>query len=209
MSDALLGVVASYGIFALFLALTIAAIGIPLPGSLMLLATGSFAAQGEVEPVGALVAAVTGAVLGDNIGYAMGRWGGRRLIDRITARIGGASQVASAEAFARRWSGLGVFLSRWLLTPLGPCVNITSGISHYPWPRFLLCDVAGQLCWVLLYGGLGYAFSDHIQTIAQLIGNVSGALAGFALTGLIGYLLYRYMQPAPPSAGEGSTGGLG
>lgn len=190
MSETLLGLLSDYGTIALLLILVIASVGLPFPSSLMLLATGSFAAQGEIDPAAAVLAAVAGAVIGDQIGYGLGRWGGRRFVSRMTMRFGGADMVAAAEAFARRWSGTGVFLSRWLVGALGPWINLTSGLSAYPWPRFLFWDVAGELLWVLLYGGLGYAFSDRIQALGDLLGNLSWAIAGLALTVFLGYRLW-------------------
>ncbi|VVT10597.1 DedA family protein [Sphingomonas sp. EC-HK361] len=196
MSDTLLGLFADYGVVALFLILVFASAGVPFPSSLMLLAAGSVAAQGEIDPAQALAAAVAGAVLGDQIGYWAARWGGRRLVRRITDAVGGADKVDAAEDFARKWSGAGIFFTRWLVGALGPWINVTSGLSEYPWPRFMLWDVSGELLWVLLYGGLGYIFSDRIQAMAELLGNVSWAIAGGAATLFLGYRLYRAMKPA-------------
>ena len=200
MSDTLLGLFADDGVIALFLILVLASAGIPFPSSLMLLAAGSVAAQGGIDPTEALAAAVAGAVLGDQIGYWAARWGGRRLIRRITDIIGGADKVDAAESFARKWSGAGIFFTRWLVGALGPWINVTSGLSEYPWPRFVLWDVSGELLWVLLYGGLGYVFSDRIQAIADLLGNVSWAIAGVAATLFLGYRLYLATRPAAESA---------
>lgn len=196
MSDTLLGLFADYGTVALFLILVLASAGIPFPSSLMLLVAGSVAAQGDIDPVQAVAAAVIGAVLGDQIGYWVARWGGRRLVRRITDTVGGGDKVDAAEAFARKWAGAGIFFTRWLVGALGPWINVTSGLSDYPWPRFLLWGVAGELLWVLLYGGLGYAFSDRIQAIAALLGNVSWAIAGAAATLFLGYRLYRALRAA-------------
>jgi membrane-associated protein len=194
VSDTLLGLFADYGTIALFLVLVLASAGVPFPSSLMLLVAGSVAAQGDIDPIQALVAAVGGAVVGDQIGYWIARLGGRRLVRRITDKVGGADKVDAAESFARKWSGAGIFFTRWLVGALGPWINVTSGLSEYPWPRFLLWDVSGELLWVLLYGGLGYLFSDRIQAMADLLGNVSWAIAGVAATLFLGYRLYLAMR---------------
>lgn len=203
MSATVLGLLADYGAWALFAVLVFSSAGVPLPSSLIVLAAGSIAAQADLDPVQAFVAAVGGAIVGDQIGYAIGRWGGRALVDRATARFGGAAKVAAAEAFARRWSGAGIFFTRWLVGALGPWINIVSGMSGYPWPRFLLWDVIGELLWVLLYGGLGYAFSDRIQAVASLLGNVSWAVAGLGTTGFLAWRLWRNRQATDTSAEQG------
>lgn len=119
MSATLLGLFADYGIVALFAILLTASVGVPFPSSLLLLAAGSFAEQGEFDPALAFAAAVAGAVVGDQIGYAIGRWAGRRAIVRLAGRIGFANRVEQAEDFARRWSGPGIFFTRWLVGALG------------------------------------------------------------------------------------------
>ena len=194
MNATLLGLMADYGVWALFAILLLSSAGLPFPSSLTVLAAGSIAAQGDLDPYGAFAAAVGGAIVGDQIGYAVGRYGGRALIDKATARFGGAAKVAAAEAFARRWSGAGIFFTRWLAGALGPWINVTSGVSEYPWPRFVLWDVVGEMLWVVLYGGLGYAFSDRIQAVASLLGNISWAIAGLGVTGFLAWRLLRHRR---------------
>ena len=203
MSATLLGLLADYGAWALFAILVLSSAGLPFPSSLTVLAAGSIAAQSDLDPYAAFAAAVGGAIVGDQIGYAIGRWGGRALVNKATGRFGGAGKVAAAEAFARRWSGAGIFFTRWLAGALGPWINVTSGMSGYPWPRFLLWDVTGEILWVLLYGGLGYAFSDRIQAIASLLGNVSWAIAGLAVTGFLAWRLWRNRTSADTGTDEG------
>ena len=88
--------------------------------------------------------------LGDQIAYGLARWAGRRLVNRIGRKIGAEKKIKQAEDFTRRWGRSGVFISRWLVTALGPWVNLASGIAAYPWRRFLLWDVLGEVLWVVL-----------------------------------------------------------
>lgn len=203
MSATLLGLLADYGAWALFAILICSSAGLPFPSSLTVLAAGSIAAQSDLDPIAAFAAAVGGAIVGDNIGYAVGRWGGRALVDRTTARFGGAGKVAAAETFARRWSGLGIFFTRWLAGALGPWINVTSGMSGYPWRRFLMWDVVGEILWVVLYGGLGYAFSDRIQAVASLLGSLSWAIAGLAITAFLAWRLWRGHRGGDTRGAEG------
>jgi membrane-associated protein len=194
LTDQIIGWLSLYGVVALFGILLAASIGAPLPVSLLLIAAGSFIDQGELKLWQVITAGSAGAIAGDQIGYALARWGGPSLLKRLTDRFGGADKVEQAENFARKWGGLGVFFSRWLITPLGPWVNLTSGISGYPWPRFLAWDVAGEILWVVLYVALGYFFSQSVQEVARLTGDLSWILLGTLAAGILGWVLVSLMR---------------
>ena len=186
MNGELIGLLTTYGLPALFLILLVTSAGAPFPDSLLLVAVGSFVAQGDLDYWPAIGVATAGAVTGDNIGYALGRWGGRPLI----ARMGGNDQIAKAKAFSEKWGGPGIFLSRWLVGPLGPWINLTSGLTTFSWPRFVLLDVAGELLWVLIYVSLGRHFSDQVQAVADLLGKLTWVIVGLAIAGFLGWKLF-------------------
>jgi len=168
----------------------------------MLVAAGSFVEQGDMKLWQVIAVASVAAVLGDQIAYGLSRWGGRRLINRLSGRLGGEAKIKQAEALTKRWSGAGIFLSRWLLTALGPWVNVASGIAAYPWRRFLFWDVLGEVLWVILYVGIGYAFSNRVQAIAEILGNLAWVIAGLIVTVILGWQLVRYVRPKPePDSG--------
>ncbi|KIU30208.1 hypothetical protein SR41_00840 [Sphingomonas melonis] len=194
MTDQLLELLTTYGLPALFVAMILAAAGMPFPSSLMLVAMGSFVAQGELSFWPVVAAGSAGAVIGDQIGYAFGRYGGRPLLAAMTRRIGGADKVEQAEAYSRKWAGWGIFFSRWLIGPLGPWINVTSGLTEYPWARFLALDVAGEVLWLVIYVSLGRAFSDQVQTIASLLGNLTWVIVGLLAAALLGWKLFGRSQ---------------
>ena len=194
-TDQLLAELLVYGVPLLFAVIAIAAVGVPFPVSLMLVAAGSFAKQGEMRLLSVILAGSLAAILGDQIGYSISRWGGRRLIDRITRRLGGAEKIKKAEALLKKWGGPGIFFSRWLITELGPWLNVTSGIARYPWRRFILWDVLGEVLWVVLYVMLGYIFSDRVQYIAEILGNLAWAILAFIVALILGWKLVRYVRP--------------
>ena len=194
MSDQLLAWVSLYGVPALFGILLVTCLGVPFPGTLMLLAVGSFVAQGDMKLWQVLVVGSAGAIGGDQIGYWLGRWGGRRLVHRITDKVGGADMIKRAEAFAQHWGGAGIFFSRWLVGPLGPWINLSSGITEYPWPRFTLWDVLGEMLWVVLYVILGKTFSDRVQGLAELLGNLTWVIVGVIAAIILGWKLFQYFR---------------
>lgn len=198
ISDQLLASLLVYGLSLLFGVILIASMGVPLPVTLMLVAAGSFAKQGEMKLSSVMIVASTAAILGDNIGYGLSRWAGRRLVDRITNRIGGASKIKKAEALSNRWGGAGIFFSRWLVTELGPWLNVTSGLTRYPWSHFVLWGVLGEILWVFLYVMLGYVFSDRVQYLVEILGNLAWVILGIILSLLLGWKLLRYIRPKKP-----------
>ncbi|MDH7639374.1 DedA family protein [Sphingomonas oryzagri] len=185
MNAELIGLLTRYGLPALFLIIAVTSAGAPFPDSLLLIAVGSFVAQGDLDYWPVVATATAGAVAGDQIGYALGRWGGRPL----AAKFAGGERIEKAEAFSRKWGGPGIFLSRWLVGPLGPWINITSGLTVFSWPRFLILDIAGELLWVLIYVTLGRQFSDKVEAIADLLGNLTWVILGLIVTAALGWKL--------------------
>jgi membrane-associated protein len=197
VTDQVLGAFLVYGLPVLFGVILVCSVGIPFPISLMLVAAGSFVEQGEMKLWQVIAAASLAAVLGDQIGYGLSRWGGRGLVDRLGRRLGAENKIREAEALTKRWSGAGIFFSRWLITALGPWVNIASGIARYPWRRFLLWDVLGEVLWVTLYVGIGYAFSNRVQYLVEILGNLSWVIVGLILAVILGWQLVQYVRPKP------------
>lgn len=197
ISDQLLAALLLYGPPVLFLTVLIASIGAPLPVTLMLVATGSLAKQGDMKLGSAILVASSAAILGDHIGYGLSRWGGRRFIHHITNRVGGAEKIKKAEALSKRWGGAGIFFSRWLITELGPWLNVTSGITRYPWRHFVLWDVLGEVLWVVLYVMLGYKVSDRVQYLVEILGNLAWVIFGLLVATLLGWKVVKYFRPKP------------
>jgi membrane protein DedA with SNARE-associated domain len=199
MSDYLLSTLGVYGLPVLFGILLVGSIGVPMPSSLLLVAAGSFVEQGEMSLWPVLALSTAGAIIGDTLGYTLGRSGGRRLTGRITNLVGGQERLKAAEDWLKRRQGAGVFLSRWLLTPLGPVINLICGATNYPWPRFLLYDVLGEALWVVLYVLLGQFFSDRVQAMSDLLGDFTWMILGLIIAFVLGWILFRQFR-TPDSA---------
>lgn len=191
LSEQLLGDLALYGVPMLFGMAVIACAGVPLPASLLLVAAGSFADHGEMNGTAVIAFASLGAVLGDQVGYMIGRWGDRAFTTRVSRWLGSEERLAQAEAHARKWGGTGIFITRWLATPLGPFVNLASGFMGYSWLRFLLWDIAGEVLWVALYVGAGELFSHRVQMLSGVLGEIAWAGAAFFIAVLLGWILWR------------------
>ena len=196
MTDDLVELVTTHGPGALFFILLANCLGMPFPTSLLLMAIGSFAGQGEMSLFPFVLAGRTGAVIGGQAGHLLGRLGGRLIIARLAKQPRARATFERAERLIWRWSGPGIYFSRWLLAPLGPWVNLATGISGYPWLRFALWDFFGLATWIGLYVTLGYVFSGSVQRMAELSGSLTWLLVFTLLTLLLGWLLLRRWRAA-------------
>ncbi|MEV5819546.1 DedA family protein [Micromonospora haikouensis] len=188
--------------------------GVPLPGEIVLVSSALLAATGVVQPEWVAVAAAFGAIVGDSIGYAVGRRGGRPLLARLGRRFPkhlGPAQLARAEqSFARHgvWAvffGRFVALLRILAGPL-------AGALHVPYRRFLLANAAGGLVWAfgttyLLYS-VGRAAEHWLKDISWA-GLVLAVLAGLGSTWWLRRRARRLEQADTPGEAEpvGATAG--
>lgn len=197
-SDYILSTLGVYGLPVLFGVLLVGSIGLPMPSSLLLLVAGSFVEQGDMSLWPVLLIASAGAILGDNAGYALGRWGGRRVNKRLGSIIG-RERLTKTKSWLKQREGMSIFLTRWLLTPLGPIVNITSGLTNYSWPRFLLYDVLGEVLWVTLYVLLGKFFSDSVQELSALLGDFTWMIVALVVVAIIGWKLFSYLRSPSPA----------
>jgi membrane-associated protein len=194
-ANSLLALVPTYGVAVLALATFLSCIAMPIPASLIMLAGGAFAAGGDIALVPAVIACLAGAILGDQAGYWIGARGAG-LIDRIEAQHPSrAVLIARARNFSARWGAPGVFFSRWLVSPLGPYVNLISGAARATWTIFTTWSVLGEIVWVSIYIGLGYAFSGYIAQIAQVAGNFVGLLVALVLALALGRVIWVRVTP--------------
>ncbi|GGD34294.1 DedA family protein [Sinisalibacter lacisalsi] len=183
MSETVFALVAAYGPWAIFASAFLSCLALPIPTSLMMLTGGAFIAAGDLDPWGVVAGAYAGAVVGDQAGFLIGRFGGRRVLDRLARVPARATVLARARKVVDRHGGLGVFFSTWLVAPLGPWVNLIAGATGLRWARFTIWDILGEMVWVSAYVGLGYGFAAQVSNIADLLGNAVGLLVALVVAG--------------------------
>jgi membrane protein DedA with SNARE-associated domain len=196
MNDQLLAAVSQYGAPALFGIVTIAAIGVPLPITLLLIVAGSMISQGAMNLWWAIGLAGAGSILGDQAGYAIGRWGGPAVVTKLSGLLGRRASLQAMEAKSKAWGGPGIFITRWLLSPLGPWINLVSGTARYPWRRFLFWDILGEITGATVYISLGRFFSDRVMSLYAVLGDLTWAIAALLATIILGYQLLKYLRRA-------------
>ncbi|CCF20350.1 putative DedA-family protein; possible cell membrane structure determinant [Pseudorhizobium banfieldiae] len=185
MPEQLIAIVQDYGALGLAAILMASCVGLPVPSSLVMMALGSFLQHEDMDILPYFLIGFGGAVAGDQAGYMIGRLGSGLLEQGSGGPAWLATSLARAAAFQNRWSDLGIFLSRWLLSPLGPWVNLYSGLTHYSWARFSLLVIAGEFVWVSVYLGAGMLFSSSVAALADIL----GSLTWFLVTGTVAIAL--------------------
>lgn len=190
LSEFFLTALLSYGSPIVMVALFLNALGAPIGGSLLVLAGGAFVQQGVLDWPTVLLFGFTGTVLGDSSSYSIGRLA-KRWVHR---KFGHTDTWQTAQIKFDRRGGTATYLTRFLLTPLAVPTNLIAGSSGYAFWRFLFYDVAGEITWFTLYGGLGFIFGSNWEVINQFLNDVSGLLAGLVLLALGVYFLRRYRR---------------
>lgn len=158
-----------YGYAAIFLGVMLEDFGVPLPGETLLLAGAFSASRGQMSFALVMLLAWAGAVVGDNVGYALGRFGGRRLVLRYGryVRITG-ERLDRVDRFFARWGGLVVVVARFveLLRQLN---GLVAGIGRMSWPRFLAYNALGAALWVGFWGSAAYFFGSHLGVVLAFL----------------------------------------
>ena len=180
ISSFLLTQVINYGAPLFGLTLFLGAMGLPLPGSLMVIAVGSFSQQGYFSSVQMGIVGLLGALLGDAISFSMGNYGK----GWVQKKFGGSPAWISAQESFQRRAWLAIFLTRFLITALAIPTNLIAGGSGYKFRRFMIYDFLGETTWIILYGGLGYAFGSQWEVVSDFISNFGGLVLGIAVLGV-------------------------
>lgn len=152
--------------------------GVPMPGETALLAAAAYAgATHRLEIFLVILAAAIGAVVGDNLGFILGRRFGRPWLLRHghLLRIN-ARRMKVAQLLFHRHGGKVVFLGRFVAL-LRALAALLAGVNRMPWSRFLVFNVGGALAWAGGYGLLAYALGTQVERFAKPVGLVMLAVA--------------------------------
>jgi membrane protein DedA with SNARE-associated domain len=179
--------VETFGYPLLFLAVGAESSGMPVPGETGLITAAAIASRGNLDIALVIPIAAAGAIVGDNIGYLIGRKGGRWLMERPgRLRRQRMQALALGEPFFERHGPKAVFFGRFLLG-LRVWASWLAGLTRMPWRSFLLWNALGGICWATAIGLIAYflgtAASNAIETfgIYGLIGLVIAAGGGFVI----------------------------
>ena len=174
-----------YGVFAVFLILTFEALGAPLPGETLLIFASVLAGRGEMSLSALLMFAWIGSVLGDNIGYAVGRTVGRAAISRYGAKIGlNDARFSAVEKVFLRYGPMTVVFARFF-NILRQLNGIVAGAMGMDWGRFLLCNAVGGALWVTVWVFAASYFTEHMSVLTGLAHHTKVVVGVFVAIALI------------------------
>lgn len=188
----LLDLFARYGYAVVFGGVFLENTGLPVPGETALLAGAALAHNGRLSIFWVIVTAIAGATLGDNLGFFIGRRGGRRIAERHGWRIGlTLDRLAEFDRFFQRHGPKTVFLARFI-TGLRVVGAVLAGGSGMAWPTFLFYNASGAVIWCTAVGFAGYSLAYSWETLERWIGRTGLiALALVAACGVVGVVRAR------------------
>jgi len=197
----LTNLVAQYGYLAVLVIVGLESTGVPLPGETTLVAAALYAgATHNLNIVGVVIAAAVGAILGDNLGYLIGHWGGYRLLIRYGRYIRlSEKRIKIARYLFLRYGGEVVFFGRFTAI-LRAYAAFLAGTTRMPWRRFLFFNVAGGIAWATIYGGGAYLLGRQIERLSGPFEIVFAAAAVIAV--VVGALIIRRQEERLAVAAE-------
>ena len=154
-----------YGLLAVALLVFLEDFGVPVPGETVLIAAAIYAGAGKLNIVAVGVIGFVAAVVGDNVGYAIGRFGGRALALRYGRYVFlTGERLDKAEAFVNRHGGKVITVARFI-EGLRQANGIVAGIARLHWLRFLAFNALGAALWTAVWVTIGYVGGQHITAI--------------------------------------------
>src|SRR6266705_2062590 len=174
----LVHLLATYGYWAVLLFVAIESTGIPFPGETMLLVAAIYAGTTHRLSIPlVIVAAASGAILGDNVGFWIGREGGFRLLRRYGRYIRLDERKLKVGLYLfRKHGGKVVFFGRFVAV-LRAWAAFLAGVNRMPWSRFLVFNALGGFVWATLYGLGGYLLGEQIHRLTGPVGTITIVLA--------------------------------
>jgi membrane protein DedA with SNARE-associated domain len=200
--------VQTYGYWAVFLAVGLESLGVPIPGETTLIAAALFAgATHRLSLVYLVIVASVAAIVGDNLGYLIGRGGGYRLLRRYGHRVhvDEAKLKVGRYLFDRHGGGV-VFTGRFI-TVLRTYAAFLAGTNLMSWRRFLLYNAAGGILWAALVGAGAYLLGAAVHGVSTAFTVAGGVLLVIVVAALVFYLR-RHMKRLERRAEQAYPGPL-
>ena len=181
--DDLLG---RFGYAAVFFFVGIESLGIPVPGETMLIAAALYAgATHRLSIVIVVIVAAAGAIIGDNIGFGIGHWGGYRLLLRYGKYIRlHEGRVKLARYLFARHGGKVVFFGRFV-SVLRTYAAFLAGTARMKWPPFIVFNAAGGIIWATAWGVAAYVAGDRIHSLGGPVDIAFGGIAVLVIVAIV------------------------
>jgi membrane protein DedA with SNARE-associated domain len=190
-----------FGYAGVIIAMSIESAAIPIPSELILPFAGWSVARGVLEPLtqqpwtywGAVVAGVVGNTAGSLVGYAVGAFGGRPLLDRFGRYVLiSTHDLDTADRWFMRWGDLTVFFSR-MLPIVRTFISVPAGVARMPLWRFLTFSILGAVPWVMLLVWGGMTLGEHWRELKERLAGLDYLVAALILAG-VAVFVWRHVR---------------
>ena len=183
----------TYGLWVLFGVVMIESIGIPMPGETALVTAAIYAGSTHrISIVSVILVAATAAILGDNIGYLIGRSLGLRLLRRYGRYIHlDESRLKVGQYLFLRHGGKIVFFGRFVAV-LRTYSALLAGVNRMDWRHFLVTNALGGICWASIFGIGAYLFGEQATRVAEPVSVV--LFAGAVVLVILGMVFFRHHE---------------
>ena len=187
--DGLNHLLGDYGYGAVFIVIMLEAMGIPLPGESLVIAASIYAATtGRLQIWAVVLAAIGGAIMGDNLGYLIGRWAGIPLLKRYGRHVGLTDKRLDLSRYLfKTQGGKVVFVGRFIAI-LRTFVALFAGANNMEWKTFLLWNAVGGVAWASLYGFGAYLLGNEMKRLAGPIGIAIAVVAAIVVVVAVVFL---------------------
>ena len=182
-----------YGYWAVFFGVMLENAGVPVPGETILLVGGFFASQGHFHIALVMLVAAVGAVIGDNVGFALGHHYGRGLLLKLGRFVFlTPKRLERMEAYFATHGNKTILVARFI-TGLRVFAALLAGASNMRWRVFVVYNVAGAILWSVTITTLGYLFGESLPLLIKWVGR-SGTflLVGAIVILVIGWRIQRH-----------------
>jgi membrane-associated protein len=174
IGDEVLSALLMYGYPVLGLTLFLCAIGLPLPDGIATTVAGSLVARGRMDWALAATITVSAAMIGDTVGYGLGRLLSREVLERHGRWFGytPTRRIRVRQLF-KQWGATTIFITRTFMSYLSPVASVLAGVSYYGLGKFLALAIVGRLIWSAGYLGLGYEIGADWEAAVGFLTNLS------------------------------------
>jgi membrane protein DedA with SNARE-associated domain len=179
-----------YGYIGVGALITLEDFGVPAPGETVLIAAAFFAGLGHLNIILVFLVGFIGAVIGDNIGFAIGEYGGHPLVERFGKFVFlTPARIGKAEAFFNRNGGKVIVIARFV-EGLRQANGIIAGLSEMKWLKFITFNAIGAALWVGTWAAVGYFGGSHIETFLRYQLYLTIAV----VVGIVGFVSYKIFK---------------
>jgi membrane protein DedA with SNARE-associated domain len=189
----------TYGYWVILFGVMLENAGIPIPGETVLLFAGFLAYHGKIDLLPSILVAIAGATLGDSMGFLIGHFGGRPLVDRFIRRFSVIQKSFDhSQALFLKYGQWAVFTGRFI-TGLRMFAGILAGLFRMPYRRFLIFNFSGATVWAVAIIYVGFLFGNSWQLVQQHFLKINEiVMAAVLVAVLIGVTSY-YLKKKRPS----------